>query len=203
MAGEAGNWMHLLVCVPTYNEAENITLFLCQVFAQSPEGTHILVVDDNSPDGTAALVEKLAAGYPGRLHLLRRPGKQGLAGAYCAAFAWGLEREYDAFLEMDADFSHDPRYIPAMLREIQTHDTVIGSRNIPGGGVEGWGLVRNMVSKGGSLYARLAGLAVNIAVMKAVITIFVLPYKFIAQAWGIAGGMGVNFVMSKLLVWRG
>jgi dolichol-phosphate mannosyltransferase len=111
------------------------------------------VVDDNSPDGTAHLVETLQKKYPGRLHLLHRPGKQGLAAAYLAAFAWGLARGYGLFLEMDADFSHNPAYITAMLDEIKTSDAVIGSRNIPGGGVEGWPLMRRLISKGGSLYS--------------------------------------------------
>ncbi|MDR0639220.1 MAG: glycosyltransferase family 2 protein [Spirochaetaceae bacterium] len=144
----------LLVCVPTYNEAENIGPFIDTVFENIPPEAHILVIDDNSHDGTARIVEKSAEKYSQRLHLLNRPGKQGLASAYLAAFDWGLAKGYDVFLEMDADFSHNPAYIPAMLRESQTHDAVIGSRNIQGGGVEGWTFLRNAVSKGGSLYSR-------------------------------------------------
>ena len=146
--------MNLLICVPTYNEAENIAPFLDSVFNNVPPDVHILVIDDNSPDGTALIVEKMKNKCPGRLHLLKRPGKQGLAAAYLAAFDWGLARNYDVFLEMDADFSHDPAYIPTMREEIKTNDAVIGSRNVRGGGVEGWSFARNIISKGGSLYSR-------------------------------------------------
>jgi dolichol-phosphate mannosyltransferase len=146
--------LKLLICIPTYNEAENIEPFLDAVFKNAPLGAHILVIDDNSPDGTADIVRTAQQKYPGRLHLLERPEKQGLAAAYLAAFEWGLFRGYDVFLEMDADFSHNPKYIPEMLREIQNHDVAIGSRNIRGGGVEGWGVARNLISKGGSLYSR-------------------------------------------------
>jgi len=114
-----------------------------------------LVIDDNSPDGTAAAVEGLAGQYQGRLHLLKRPEKQGLAQAYLAAFEWGMKRGHDVFLEMDADFSHNPAYIPEMLKKIETHDVVIGSRNIKNGRIEGWTFLRNLISKGGSLYSRM------------------------------------------------
>jgi dolichol-phosphate mannosyltransferase len=168
--------MKLLITIPTYNEAENIEQFIKAVFnsipppppengaadtgggdtpnSPVPVSADILVIDDSSPDGTAGIVERLILEYPRRLCLLKRPEKQGLGTAYLAAFDWGLRRGYDAFLEMDADFSHDPSYIPVMLKEIETHDVVIGSRNISGGGVEGWGPLRNLISKGGSLYAR-------------------------------------------------
>jgi dolichol-phosphate mannosyltransferase len=151
--------MIFLICVPTYNEAENIERLIAAVFEHlpqnSPEKSSILVIDDNSPDGTAAIVENLIEKYPGRLHILKRSGKQGLGKAYLAAFQWGLSRGFDVFLEMDADFSHNPKYIPEMLRQIQTHDVVIGSRNIQGGSVEGWSFLRNCISKGGSMYARI------------------------------------------------
>jgi dolichol-phosphate mannosyltransferase len=145
----------LLVVIPTYNEADNIETLLRAVFVHIPPGASVLVVDDNSPDGTAKLAEKTALEYPGRLHILNRPEKQGLAAAYLAGFSWGLERDYDVFLEMDADFSHNPAYIPAMLEQIQSHDVVIGSRNVKGGGTEGWTFRRKVISKGGSLYSRL------------------------------------------------
>jgi dolichol-phosphate mannosyltransferase len=147
--------LSLLICVPTYNEAENIEQFIVAVFARCPPDAAILVADDNSPDGTAVIVENLIGRFPERLHILKRPQKQGLGPAYLAAFAWGLAKQYTVFLEMDADFSHNPKYIPAMLAEIQNHDVVIGSRNIQNGGTEGWSVFRNAVSKGGSLYARL------------------------------------------------
>ncbi|GHU55464.1 hypothetical protein FACS189442_3070 [Spirochaetia bacterium] len=145
----------LLVTVPTYNEAENIELFIKTVFEYIPPDAEVLIVDDNSPDGTAKTVEYLIPEYQGRLHILNRPEKQGLAQAYLAAFEWGICRSYDVFLEIDADFSHKPEYIPEMLKEIQMHDVVIGSRNIAGGRVEGWSVIRNMISKGGSLYSRM------------------------------------------------
>jgi dolichol-phosphate mannosyltransferase len=143
-----------LVAVPTYNEAENIEPFIQTVFDHIPPSAEILVVDDNSPDGTAGIVERLIPEYPERLHLINRPEKQGLGTAYLAAFDWGLARDYDAFLEMDADFSHHPRYIPEMLEKIQACDVVVGSRNVEGGTVEGWTALRNFISKGGSFYSR-------------------------------------------------
>jgi len=147
--------MKLLITVPTYNEAPNIELFIKTVFEHIPPDAEILVIDDNSPDGTALLVNALIDSYPERLHILNRPEKQGLARAYLAAFEWGLSGDYDTFLEMDADFSHNPEYIAEMLRQIETHDVVIGSRNIKGGSVEGWTVLRNLISKGGSLYSRI------------------------------------------------
>jgi dolichol-phosphate mannosyltransferase len=145
--------MKLLITIPTYNEIENIEALISSINLTVPEA-HILVVDDNSPDGTAAVVERIAEHNPS-LHILKRECKQGLASAYLAGFDWGLLKGYDAFLEMDADFSHNPKYIPEMLDAIQNHDVVIGSRNIKGGAVEGWPFLRNLVSKGGSLYSRV------------------------------------------------
>jgi dolichol-phosphate mannosyltransferase len=108
--------MRLLIVIPTYNEIENISALIPAVFAVLPaDNADILVVDDNSPDGTAQAVEKSGLSYGERLHLLRREGKQGLGTAYLAGFAWGIERGYDVFLEMDADFSHKPEFIPKML----------------------------------------------------------------------------------------
>ena len=147
--------MKLLTIIPTYNEIDNIEKIIHAVFSCIPEDAAVLVVDDNSPDGTARAAEKMAVNYPGRLHILNRPEKQGLAAAYIAGFSWGWDGPWDVFLEIDADFSHNPIYIPAMLEQIQTNDVVIGSRNIKGGGVEGWTFLRNMISKGGSLYSRL------------------------------------------------
>jgi dolichol-phosphate mannosyltransferase len=146
----------LVACYLVVATCVNIEAFIDAIFEHTPPQTHILVVDDNSPDGTARIVERVKEKYPERLRLLNRPGKQGLAAAYLAAFAWGLARGYDVFLEMDADFSHNPKYIPAMLEEIKTTGVVIGSRNIQGGAVEGWSALRNFISKGGSFYARAA-----------------------------------------------
>jgi len=147
--------MKLLIAVPTYNEIENIEPIIDSIFEYIPPWADVLVIDDNSPDGTAAAVERQAERYKSRLHLLKRPEKQGLAQAYLAAFEWGMERGYDVFLEMDADFSHNPAYIPEMLQKIESHDVVIGSRNIKKGRVEGWTFLRNLISKGGSLYSRI------------------------------------------------
>jgi dolichol-phosphate mannosyltransferase len=147
--------MKLLAAIPTYNEILNIESVIKAVFENIPPEADILIIDDNSPDGTAKAVESIIPNYPNRLHILNRPEKQGLARAYLAAFDWGLPRGYDVFLEIDADFSHNPAYIPIMIREIQTNDVVIGSRNIKGGGVEGWTILRNLISKGGSFYSRV------------------------------------------------
>jgi dolichol-phosphate mannosyltransferase len=159
MAGQFKNDVSssLLVCIPTYNESENIENIIRAVFSASTIlDAEVLVVDDNSPDGTADIVEHMIPEWDNRLHILNRPCKGGLGKAYLAAFQWGLERDYDCFLEMDADFSHNPKYIPQMLKELTGGaDVVIGSRNISGGSVEGWGLIRNVISKGGSLYSRL------------------------------------------------
>jgi len=147
--------MKILIAVPTYNEIDNIEQIIRLIFEYIPLEAEILVIDDNSPDGTVAAVERICGQYENRLHILKRPCKQGLAQAYLSAFEWGLEREYDVFLEMDADFSHNPAYIPQMLEKIGNYDVVIGSRNIKGGSVEGWTLLRTLISRGGSLYSRI------------------------------------------------
>jgi dolichol-phosphate mannosyltransferase len=151
-----------LIATPTYNERENLEPFLAGVFRWAP-AAHVLIIDDNSPDGTGALADEIAK-RDERVAVLHRPGKLGLGSAYRAAFARGLsDPRYDAFLEMDADLSHDPQYLPAFLRALEGGaDIVIGSRNIPGGGVEGWGVGRHVMSKGGSLYSRaILGLGVR------------------------------------------
>lgn len=149
--------MRLLVIIPTYNEIENITRIIPEVFKHIPPDAAVLVVDDGSPDGTAAAVASMQGEdkpFGGRLALLERAGKQGLASAYIAGFSWGIERKFDALCEMDADFSHKPEYLPALLDALLSHDVAIGSRNVAGGAVEGWSRLRNLISKGGSLYAR-------------------------------------------------
>jgi dolichol-phosphate mannosyltransferase len=148
--------MKLLVVIPTYNEIENITRFIPAVMEQIQSSNgNILVVDDGSPDGTGEAVKQMQQKYSDSLFLLERTGKNGLADAYLTGFRWGEERGYDVFLEMDADFSHKPEYIPEMVKQIQEYDVVIGSRNIKGGAVEGWSALRNFISKGGSLYSRM------------------------------------------------
>lgn len=142
-----------LICIPTYNEAENLPRIVPAVLAEVPQA-HILVADDNSPDGTGRLADELAAGDE-RVHVLHRQGKEGLGKAYLAAFTWALERDYRYIFEFDADFSHSPSYLPEFLRVLEEQaDMVVGSRRVPGGGVENWGLSRRFISWGGSMYAR-------------------------------------------------
>lgn len=141
-----------LILIPTYNESENIIPLIEQIFILHPK-IHILIIDDHSPDGTAQCILESQKLYP-NLHLLLREQKEGLAKAYIAGFHWGLNRGYQYFLQMDADFSHHPQYIKDFLNYLQHYDVVIGSRNINGGKVEGWSLLRKAISKGGSWYAR-------------------------------------------------
>lgn len=143
-----------LIIIPTYNESDNIEKLL-DLISRTDPAAHVLIVDDNSPDRTYEIVERLMqTSYPGRLFLLKRAGKLGLGTAYIAGFKWALARDYDYIFEMDADFSHDPKYLPAFLAAIEQNDLVLGSRYVPGGGVKNWGLLRKFISRGGSLYAR-------------------------------------------------
>jgi dolichol-phosphate mannosyltransferase len=141
-----------VICLPTYDERENLAPILEAIHAVVPQ-VDVLVIDDNSPDGTGRLADEIAARDP-RVKVLHRAAKQGLGRAYLAGFAWALERRYDLVLEMDADFSHDPRHLPALLGAAAGADLVLGSRYVPGGGTVNWGLGRRFVSRGGSLYAR-------------------------------------------------
>ncbi len=142
----------VLIIIPTYNESENLPLLLDAVFELQPE-VHILVVDDNSPDGTGELADKLAA-EDERVHVLHREGKLGLGTAYIAGFRWALERDYQRIFEMDADFSHQPKYLKDFLKASEEADLVLGCRYIKGGGTEGWGALRQLISRGGNMYAR-------------------------------------------------
>jgi dolichol-phosphate mannosyltransferase len=141
-----------LIVVPTYNEAENIERLLDAVHAALPIA-HVLVVDDGSPDGTGAMVEARAA-EADWVHVMHREGKQGLGTAYLAGFRWGLARDYTHIFEMDADFSHEPGRLPALLERAETADVVLGSRWVTGGGTVNWPLRRRLLSRGGSFYAR-------------------------------------------------
>jgi dolichol-phosphate mannosyltransferase len=144
--------MRPLVVIPTYNESENIERMLQRIHECLP-AAGVLVVDDGSPDGTAAIVKKVAADRED-VHLLERAGKSGLGSAYRAGFAWGLERGYDAFIEIDADFSHDPAALPSLVRPIEEGDDVaIGSRYIEGGSIPNWAWHRHLLSRGGNIYA--------------------------------------------------
>jgi dolichol-phosphate mannosyltransferase len=141
------------VCIPTYNEADNLELITRAVLETEPR-VDILVVDDNSPDGTGQLADRLAEKEP-RVRVLHREKKEGLGRAYLAAFRWALAEGYEYIIEMDADFSHDPRYLPALLNAAEAGaDLVLGSRYVTGGGTVNWGIGRQVISKGGSLYAR-------------------------------------------------
>ncbi|MGK7344812.1 MAG: polyprenol monophosphomannose synthase [Candidatus Nitrospinota bacterium M3_3B_026] len=142
-----------LVIIPTYNEIENIERLIGAIHDRLPEAS-VLVVDDNSPDGTGGLVERLSE-KDERVRLLRRPGKLGLGTAYIAGFKHALEHGFEYIFEMDADFSHDPAYLPDFLEAAREADLVIGSRYVEGGGVENWPFFRKIISMGGSLYSRI------------------------------------------------
>lgn len=143
-----------LVVIPTYNERENIAEITARVLRSAP-GVDVLVVDDNSPDGTGALASALASGHD-RINVLHRAGKEGLGAAYRAGFAWGLERGYERLVEMDADGSHQPEQLERLLTALDDADVVLGSRWVHGGSVVNWPLKRMLLSQAGSLYARVA-----------------------------------------------
>ena len=144
----------VLVIIPTYNESESLPGVLERLRRAVPDA-HVLVADDNSPDGTGALADALAA-KDDHIHVLHRAGKEGLGKAYLAGFAWALERGYDVIVEMDADGSHRPEELPRLLAQIPHADVVLGSRWVPGGAVVNWPASRRVLSQGGSLYTRLA-----------------------------------------------
>lgn len=142
-----------LVIIPTYNERDNLEAITRAVLAADAR-VDVLVVDDNSPDGTGELADALAKELP-RVRVLHREKKEGLGKAYLHAFKWALEQGYQYVMEMDADFSHDPKYLPRFLDEAEKGaDLVLGSRYVEGGGTVNWGPGRRFISKGGSLYAR-------------------------------------------------
>jgi dolichol-phosphate mannosyltransferase len=153
--------MRPLVVIPTYNESENIERMLRRIHECLP-GAGVLVVDDGSPDGTAAIVKKVAAELPD-ISLLERSSKSGLGSAYRAGFAWGLERGYDACIEIDADFSHDPAALPTLVAPLsEGFDVVIGSRYVDGGSIPNWAWHRHLLSRGGNIYASgVLGLGVS------------------------------------------
>jgi dolichol-phosphate mannosyltransferase len=143
----------VLVVVPTYNELMNLPHVVPAILSQDPR-LHILVVDDNSPDGTGALADRLSEIEP-RVHVLHRASKEGLGKAYIAGFRWALERDYQVIFEMDADFSHDPDRMGDFLRAIQDADLVLGSRYVKGVNVINWPISRLLLSLGANLYARV------------------------------------------------
>ncbi|MEU9100080.1 polyprenol monophosphomannose synthase [Streptomyces sp. NPDC048361] len=142
-----------LVIIPTYNEAENIKPIVARVRAAVPEA-HILVADDNSPDGTGKFADELAA-EDDQVHVLHRKGKEGLGAAYLAGFRWGIEHDYGVLVEMDADGSHQPEELPRLLTALKGADLVLGSRWVPGGRIVNWPKYREYISRGGSTYSRL------------------------------------------------
>jgi dolichol-phosphate mannosyltransferase len=142
-----------LVVIPTYNEVATIASLLEKLLHVSAEDTDVLIVDDGSPDGTAAAVREVQrAGR--RVHLIQRGTKEGLASAYVEAFNWALVRAYEAVVQMDADLSHDPVVVPRLLSHLGDAELVIGSRYVPGGSIENWGLFRRVLSRAGNFYAR-------------------------------------------------
>ena len=148
-----------LVCIPTYNEYENISEILKRLFATNPDA-HALVIDDNSPDGTADVVRNLQKEFL-NLHLMVNPQKSGLGGAYRAGFSWGVQNGYEYLVEMDADGSHQPEQLPLLLAKLPDYDLVIGSRWTRGGSVVNWPLARKILSLGGNLYVRII-LGINV-----------------------------------------
>jgi dolichol-phosphate mannosyltransferase len=144
-----------IVIIPTYNEKENAEKIIRKVFSL-PGNYHILIVDDGSPDGTAAIVKGLQTEFAGRLHLVERTGKQGLGTAYIFGFKWALERGYQYIFEMDADFSHNPEDLNRLYKACaEGADVAVGSRYVKGGQVKNWPWDRIFISKGGALYTRL------------------------------------------------
>jgi dolichol-phosphate mannosyltransferase len=150
----------VLVVIPTYNERDNLGPIVGRLHAALP-AVHVLVVDDGSPDGTGELADKLAAGDD-RIHVLHRTEKAGLGAAYIAGFRWGLDRDYQVLVEMDADGSHAPEDLPRLLAALDGADLVIGSRYVPGGRVVNWPKSREVLSRGGNVYSKLAlGVRIN------------------------------------------
>jgi dolichol-phosphate mannosyltransferase len=144
--------MKVLIIIPTYNERENLPAIVAQILEQHPY--EILVVDDQSPDGTGAVAEELAQQYPGRLHVIRRTGKRGLGLSYLDGFRWALEHQADLICQMDADLSHDPKYLPDLVKAAETHDLVLGSRYLNGISVINWPLRRILLSWFANWYVR-------------------------------------------------
>ena len=147
--------MKAIVVVPTYNEIENLERIV-SLIREQPGGFHILIVDDNSPDGTGRLADELSSRHPGEVHVLHRASKEGLGRAYVAGFGHVLKMpEYDAIVQMDADLSHDPSYLPEFLQKLETFDMVLGSRYLNGISVVNWDFKRLILSKGASQYVKL------------------------------------------------
>jgi dolichol-phosphate mannosyltransferase len=151
----------VLVIVPTYNEAENVETLVATLVQAAP-AVDILFVDDNSQDGTQDKISLVQRQHENKVYLLSRAGKRGLGTAYIAGFKWALARYYQVIVQMDADLSHDPAHLPSLLKLLESHDAVVGSRYVDGGGTSNWGIIRQCISKAGALYARwLLGLPIQ------------------------------------------
>lgn len=145
--------MKKLVIIPTYNEIENVQKLLPELM-KLDQTFDVLIVDDSSPDGTGSWVKHFSE-QESRVHILNRQKKEGLGKAYIAGFKWGLEKKYEALIEMDADFSHAPEDLLKILKALDQHPVVVGSRYVAGGQTVNWGMIRKLISRGGSLYSRL------------------------------------------------
>ena len=148
--------MKKLIVIPTYNESKNINELLTKIF-YAQKDVNVLIVDDNSPDGTGKIVDNFIKNktFGDSLFVLHRNCKLGLGTAYIEGFTWGMEKGYDVFLSMDADLSHNPKYLPKIFSAMKENDLVIGSRYVKGGGVRDWPLLRRLISLGGNIYAQL------------------------------------------------
>lgn len=143
----------ILVAIATYNERDNLANLVGEILTEVP-AAHVLVIDDNSPDGTGQIADQLRAADP-RVHVLHRAGKLGLGSAMLAGMRYAMDNNYELFVTMDADYSHHPRYLPAVLQGMNKADVMIGSRYVPGGGTEGWPLSRKLMSRGVNLLVRM------------------------------------------------
>lgn len=150
--------MKTVICIPTYNEAQNIKKMLPAISSLKLSNTDILIIDDNSPDHTSSIAKKIAksAKFTNKIFVLDRKKKEGLGKAYIAGFKWTLEKNYDRIISMDADFSHDPKYLPEMIEKAKNYDVVVGSRYAKGGKIEGWEWHRYINSYGANFVTRLA-----------------------------------------------
>jgi dolichol-phosphate mannosyltransferase len=146
--------MKNIVILPTYNEKENIVKIISQIQNLKLD-LDILVVDDNSPDGTSDIVKNIPKTHNNKIFVLDRKEKNGLGKAYIAGFKWALKNNYGVIIQMDADLSHNPKYLVEMLKKIENFDLIIGSRYTKGGGTKGWGKIRKIISRGGGLYSKI------------------------------------------------
>ena len=154
--------MESLIIIPTYNERENLKELISQILGLGLN-VKVLIIDDNSPDGTGEIADRLSQRYK-EVEVIHRPGKMGLGTAYIEGFRYALKAGFDYIFQMDADFSHDPKYLPSFLEKIKEFDLVVGSRYVKGGGIKNWSLDRRLLSRVGNLYARTV-LGINIRLL--------------------------------------